>query len=147
MSETRNVELLRQGYKLWNDSKADSVGHWLNLVADDVKWTSLANGAAGMEFTAACGCKADVRRYFSELGKHWEMLHYTVEEFIAQGDRVVVLARCGWRNRDTGAAVETPKADILRMKDAKIVEYFEFYDTAAALAAAKPGKAAASKPS
>ena len=137
MSENDNVRILREAYALWNDSKADSVGHWMNLIADDVIWNSIAAGAAGMEFTRGCSCKADVQRYFSELGSRWEMIHYTVDEFIAQGDRVVMVGSCGWRSRSTGAEVETPKADIIRMKHSKIVEFYEFYDTAKALAAAQ----------
>jgi len=137
MTEQDNVQTLREAYQLWNDSKADSVGHWLELIADDVKWNSIADGAPGMEFTRACNCKADVQRYFADLGSQWEMIHYTVDEFIAQGDRVVMLGSCGWRGRRSGVVVETPKADIIRMKNSKIVEFYEFYDTAKTLAAAR----------
>ena len=137
MSEQENVRILREAYRLWNDSKADSVAHWFSLIADDVKWRSIADGAAGMEFTRPCNCKADVQRYFAELGERWEMTHYTVDEFIAQDDRVVMIGSCGWRSRSNGAVLDTPKADVFRMKDGKIVEFYEFYDTAKALAAAQ----------
>lgn len=140
MAEPDNVRILKAAYALWNGSKAKSVEHWLDLVTDDVTWKSLANGAVGMEFTADCNCKYDVQRYFENLGRDWEMVHYTVDEYIAQGDRVVALARCHWRHRHTGLHVETPKADIIRMRNSKIVEFFEFYDTAKALAAASGKK-------
>jgi ketosteroid isomerase-like protein len=137
MSEQQNVEILRRGYALWNDTKANSVAHWLDLIADDVQWRSLADGATGMEFTGACDGKPDVQRYFADLGGQWAMNYYTVEEFIAQGDRVVMVGRCGWRNKKTGATVDTPKVDIIRMRDSRIVGFFELYDTAKALAAAR----------
>jgi len=137
MVETDDFETLQEAYRLWNDSKADSVTHWTNLVADDVQWRSIADGVRGMEFSRACGCKDDVARYFSELAKEWGMIHYTVDEFICEGERFVMLGRCGWKNRRTGKAVETPKADIIRMRNGKIVEFFEFYDTAQAIAAAR----------
>ena len=142
MTEEENVETLRRAYALWNDSKADSVDHWLNLIADDVKWRSLAAGATGMEFTRDYDSKADVQRYFADLGSQWAMNYYTVEEFIAQGDRVVMVGRCGWRNKKTGATVDTPKVDILKMQDSRIVEFFELYDTAKVLAAARSAAAA-----
>ena len=34
----------------------------------------------------------------------------------------------------TGKIVETPKVDIITMEDSKIVDFFELYDTAKALA-------------
>jgi len=58
------------------------------------------------------------------------MLDWHVDQFIAQGDRVVVLSRCTWRYKRTGKTVSTPKADSWRLADGKAVEYFEYYDTA-----------------
>jgi uncharacterized protein len=142
MSEQENVEILRRGYALWNDTKANSVAHWLDLIADDVQWRSLADGATGMAFTRACNSKSDVQRYFAALAEEWAMDYYTVDEFIAQGDRVVMLGSCGWRNKKTGAKLDTPKVDVIRMRDSRIVEFFELYDTAKALAAAQSATAA-----
>ncbi len=63
------------------------------------------------------------------------MVHYYADEFIAQGDRLVMLGRCAWRNRQTGRIVKSPRADFLRMRDGKISSFFEFYDTAKTLSA------------
>lgn len=65
------------------------------------------------------------------------MNYYTVDEFIAQGDRVVMVGRCGWRNKKSGATIDTPKVDILTIRDSRIVDFFELYDTAKVLAAAR----------
>lgn len=137
MNDAANVAALRAGYRLWSERDPEAVAYWMNLLADDVSWRSLADGAAGMEFSRACHCKADVARYFEELARDWDMNHFTVDEFLAQGDRVVVLARCGWTHKRTGTAVESPKVDVFRMRDGKIVEFAEYYDTAKALAATK----------
>lgn len=136
MIEDENVRVLKEAYALWNDSKANSMEHWMNLLADGVHWGSISDQTPGMGFSRACQCKDDVARYFEEMGRDWEMLHYRVDEYIAQGDRVVVLANCAWKNRATGKTAETKKADIIRMQDGKIVEFFEFLDTAAAAGAA-----------
>ena len=137
MSEEKNVSLLREAYKHWDESKAASANHWLNLAAENVTWKSIGGGTAGLEFTRHCDSKAELKQYFAELSNDWEMLHYTVDEFIAQGDRVVMVGSCGWRNRSTGSVVETPKVDIVRMKDSKMVEFYEFFDTAKTLAASQ----------
>src|SRR4029079_9603186 len=76
--ESNNVALLQKGYALWAQSKApcEGVSCWMDMVADDVQWRSLAAGAAGVEFTRGCCSKCEVQRYFEELGKDWEMIAY-----------------------------------------------------------------------
>ena len=135
-NEARNVALVRAAYEAWSDSKGASTQQWLELMSHGVCFRSLAGGAPGLEFSRECAKRDDVARYFAELARDWEMIHYTVDELIAQGDRVVMLGSCGWRHRHSGRSVETPKADFLRMQDGKVVEFFEFYDTAKAIAAA-----------
>ncbi len=134
-TEETNIEILRPAYAGWNESKGHTADQWMGLIADDVRWNSITDGAPGMEFTACRCTKNEVQDYLRELAEEWELLHYTVNEFIAQGDRVVVLSNCAWQHRRTGKCVESPKADILTMRDGKIVEFFELFDTAKAFAA------------
>ncbi len=107
------------------------------MIDDKVNWRSIADGARGMEFTRVCCGKDEVAQYFQDLGDEWEMKHYTVDEFIAQGDRVVMLGSCGWTNRKTGQQVDTPKADFITMKDGRIIDFYEMYDTMKALEASR----------
>lgn len=135
-TEEQNVDLVREVYRHWSDSRADSALHWLKLVSDDVHWQSLSGGALGMQFTRECHSRQDVACYFHGLAHDWELIHYTAAEFIAQRDRVVMLGSCALRHKTTGKTMETPKADFITLKDGKIVEFLEFYDTAKAIAAA-----------
>jgi ketosteroid isomerase-like protein len=66
------------------------------------------------------------------------MIFYRVDEYVAQGDRVVAIGFTSWRNKLTGKIAATPKIDIWRMKDGKAVEFSEFYDTARLYAASEP---------
>ena len=134
--EARNVAILKQAYLLWNRNKEQAFDHWLALMDANIDWRSIANGAQGVEFTVSRSSKDGVLQYFQALAKEWEMLSYDANEFIAQGDRVVMVGRCEWRNRRTLKEIKTPKVDIFRMKDGRIVEFFELYDTAMVLAAA-----------
>ncbi|RZL89683.1 MAG: nuclear transport factor 2 family protein [Variovorax sp.] len=133
--EQKNVEILRDGYQRWHESRADSAAYWMSLMADDIRWRSLGAGAAGAEFTRECCSKPEVQRYFEQLGAQWELISYTADEFVAQGDRVVMLGRAQWKHRTTGKIVDTPKADVHRLRDGKVVDFMEFYDTAAAIGA------------
>ncbi|HEX4609481.1 MAG TPA: nuclear transport factor 2 family protein, partial [Urbifossiella sp.] len=82
--------------------------------------------------------KAGAERYFAGLAAEWEMVRFTPTEFIAQGDRVVVLSDVAFCYRPTGKVAESPKADVFRFRDGRIVEFFEFLDTAAAHAVTRP---------
>ncbi|HVO95812.1 MAG TPA: nuclear transport factor 2 family protein [Terriglobales bacterium] len=131
-----NLVALKEAYHLWHDTKGQSVDHWLDLMTDDVKFRSLAEGTRSMEFTRLSSCKQDVRSYFAGLTANWEMIHYRIDEYIVQGDRIVALGHCSFRNKRTGKLLETPKADFHRFRDGKICKFFELYDMAQTIAAA-----------
>jgi ketosteroid isomerase-like protein len=134
-----NVEKLRHAYQAWHDSRGTSVPAWMDLIADDLDMRSIADGAPGMEFSAPRRGRAEVEHYFAGLARDWEMIFYSADEFIAEGDRVVVLGRCRYRFKATGKEVESPIVNVWRFRDGKAVEFFETYDTARALAATRPG--------
>jgi uncharacterized protein len=129
------VSKLREAYESWDASKGINHEKWMELMSDHVVFRSLAGGSSGLEFTKECHSKDDVRGYFAGLSKDWEMIHYTPEQFIVEGENVAVRGTCGWKNRETKKIVQTPKADFFRFQNDKIVEFFEFYDTAKAIAA------------
>ena len=137
-NEIANVAALTTAYKLWNDSKGGSVDHWLGLLTDDVNFGSLAAGAVHMAFATDYDNKQKLKSYFDGLRMDWEMIHFTVDEFIAQNDSVVMRGRVAWRNKRTGKVCNSPKVDYWRFRDGKAVEFFEYFDTAGAQAAATP---------
>ena len=135
-SELQNVEILKDAYARWHDSKGDSVDHWMSVVSDDIQFGSLARGAPEMLFARTYDNREALRGYFEGLLSDWEMIHYTVEEFIAQGDAVFMRGSTAWRNKRTGRTAETPKVDFWRFRNGKAVEFYEYYDTARVIAAA-----------
>ena len=135
-NEAANVEILKTAYARWHESKGGSVDHWLGLVADDIAFGSQAAGAAPLTYLRSYDNRAALRGYFDGLLADWEMIHYTVDEFVAQGDAVFMRGSTAWRNKRTGKVADTPKADFWRFRDGKAVEFFEYYDTAGLLRAA-----------
>ena len=134
----QNVAILKEAYRQWHDTRGASVKVWLDLMADDVKVRSLADGKPAASFTTASNSKEQFKRYFDGLLAEWDMIHYKTDQFIAEGDRVAMLGSTAWRNRRTGREVNTPKADFWTFRDGKIVAFYERYDTAALVAAAQP---------
>jgi ketosteroid isomerase-like protein len=137
--ETENIEILKRAYRDWESTKGAGTHELENLFDKNLRFTSLANAAdKAVAFTAPRQGKDDFMSYLDGLTSDWEMLFYRVDEYIAQGERVVAIGSTSWRNKATRKIVTTPKVDVWRMKNRKAVELAEYYDTAQLIAAAKP---------
>ncbi len=129
--EAANVEALKRAYGVWIETKGDADAAWEPLIADDFQYRSLAAGRAGAEFTKPLSCKKDLfLDFFDELKKVWVMEDLRIDDYIADGDRVVAIGHMRWKNRESGALFDTPKADIWTFRDGKAVAFMEFMDTA-----------------
>ncbi|MEM8836813.1 MAG: nuclear transport factor 2 family protein [Pseudomonadota bacterium] len=129
-SETeKNRAIMKEAYQKWHDTKGGSVDHWMEIMSPDIEFLSLANGAGDAGFTKAARSSTDMRGYFEAISTNFDMIHYTVDQFIAEGDMVVAVGSCAWTVKANGMRVETPKVDVIRLKDGKIVSFYEFYDT------------------
>ena len=138
--EARNVEILKKAYGRWSESLGGSVDDWLAICDPNISFGSLAQGAPeGARYLTEYRSRDALKDYFAGLERDWSMIEYAMQNFVAQGDRVVVLGRCAWRYKKTGKVVWTHKADSWRFANGKAVEYFEFYDTAQVHAAVAEG--------
>lgn len=135
--EARNTEILRTAYQCWADSKGGSCDHWLEMLAENIHFGSLAQGRPdSLAFTQTRAHRDGVAEYLKALTENWAMINYIVDQYVAQGDRVVAIGRTAWRNRSTGKVADTPKVDVWRFDDAgKAIEFYEYYDTAGMIAA------------
>ena len=136
--ETTNVALLKDAYGRWNGSKGASVDHWFEIVDPNIKFGSLARGAPPVAFLTTYDNREALRQYFNDLLSSWTMIHYTVDEYVAQGEAVFARGSCAWTNKQTGRSVETPKVDFWRFRGGKAIEFYEYYDTASVFQAASP---------
>ena len=66
------------------------------------------------------------------------MVFYRVDEYVAQGPRVVALAECSWTNRNTGKTITIPKVDVWKFRNGKAIQFMEYYDTQKLLEASRP---------
>jgi ketosteroid isomerase-like protein len=132
MSEKeRNVEVLKEAYRRWFETRGQSADHWLSICAEKIRFGSLARGnEPNASFLTDYHGRDALRGYFTGLIADWEMMEFRVDHFVADGDRVVMIGHCTWRYRKNGIVVATPKLDTWRFADGKAIEYFEFYDTA-----------------
>ncbi|MBS0263548.1 MAG: nuclear transport factor 2 family protein [Planctomycetes bacterium] len=132
-----HVELLQRAYQRWEASRAADTAAWTELISDDVLMSSLGDAEPELEFASQRRGRDLAHQYFFDITKAWEMNFFRAEQFIAEGDWVVMQGRCGWTFRTTQKAVESPIVHVFRFQDGKITEFHEFFDTARALAATR----------
>jgi hypothetical protein len=71
----------------------------------------------------------------NESVDHWlSIVADDIHEFVAQGDAVVMRGTMAWTNNATGKSFHSPKLDFWRFRNGKAIEFYEFFDTAAAIA-------------
>jgi ketosteroid isomerase-like protein len=138
VATTANVKMLRKLYARWNETKGGNATAraFVNILSANVLWGSLGAGAKPIAFTQTRKTREEVGRYFRELGSAFQMNFYDVKEYIAAGAFVLVLAEVSFTNKKTGRTFVSPKADLWRFAHGKATEFYEYYDTAKAVAAA-----------
>lgn len=85
-------------------------------------------------FAGSHAGKEGVQRALELIAREYEWLAYQARDFIAEGDRVVALTEGLILHRASGKALPMRMVDIIRIEDGRIVEFTEFFDSAAMLA-------------
>ena len=120
---------VRRAYARWEETKGASAQAFLDLFAPDIVLRTalapfephpLAHDRIGIEHA---------RDYFESLVLNLEMLEYATEAVVAEGDRVVWIGHCRWRERRGRREVGTPKVDVWRFEHGKAVSVLEMFDT------------------
>ena len=137
--EEKNMAIVSAAYQQWHDSKGGSVENWIDLMSDDVQFQSMGEDSGeGLAFARAYRSMAKLADYFRGLLQAMEMIHYTADQYIAQGDTVVMIGSTAWQSKATGKRFDTPKVDVLKLRNGKVVEFAEYFDTAKVLATLQP---------
>ncbi|MDP9137740.1 MAG: nuclear transport factor 2 family protein [Pseudomonadota bacterium] len=131
-----HLATLKGLYKRWSETKGANFEEIMALLADDAVWRSIANGLHGLSFAREPLNKGNVRTYFENLFKDWELVFFDVERMVAQANTVVVISEASFRHRRTGKSFMSPKVDVWDFKRGKVVGFFEYFDTASAIRSA-----------
>ena len=121
-----NTETVKKAYELFGAGDIDGL---LSLNSDDISWTipTIEN----VPFTGSRTGKPAVAEFFKLLADAEEFTHFAPTEFIADGDRVVALGSAKGRVKSTGNQFATDWVHIFTVKDGKITNFLEFFDSAA----------------
>jgi uncharacterized protein len=115
-------------YDAFNRGETDTI---LESLTEDVVWD--VPGTA--PFTGRRFGREQVREFFDSLARHATIEQFDADEFLADGDRVVVLGRQRASVRETGTKYESRWAHVFRLRGGKITEAYLYRDTQAEAAA------------
>lgn len=130
MSEQDNVELVQRAYAAHGRGDVEYV---LSCLSPQIDWEIPAVPA--LSFTGKRHGAAAVADYFRLSSEQQVVRELTPKEFIAQGDKVVVLGHGGWTAKQTGQDFDSDWVHVFTVKDGKIAAFREFMDVHVAVEA------------
>ena len=123
------LEQLKSAYHNWRSTKGGNLDEVLNLFDEQIEMHSVLEPEVKHELARVQTSREDTRKYFKELLDNWEMIDFPTEKIVADGDTVVWIGRCHWRNKHSGNELETPKIDVWKFRNGKAVRFFEMFDS------------------
>jgi len=131
MNEDINVKSVKDAYMAFQDRNIPAL---LRCLTDDVQWFEV--GPQDVIPTAGLRKgRKQVEEFFTTLEATEDVQSFRPQNFIAQGDMVVVLGELTSRVRSTGSVINSPWVHVFKVSAGKISEFRSFYDSAAAVTA------------
>jgi ketosteroid isomerase-like protein len=122
-----NKDFVKGIYKAF--ARGDAAGVMASLDSD-ILW-AYPDGLSFTEGSPFRGPSEVFNKVFVRLATEWENFKVEPVEYIAEGDRVVVLVHETGSYRETGATVEVDSAHVWTIRDGRVVEFYAYADTLA----------------
>lgn len=133
-----NLDVIQRGYEAFGRGDINAM---LESFDEEITWVT-----PGPRELATSGNRTGrqaVAQFFAAVNDIFDIQRFEPREFIAQGDRVIVLGSETARVRTTGKVVELDWVHVFAMRNRKVIAFQEFFDTAAVVAAMDAAHAAA----
>jgi ketosteroid isomerase-like protein len=127
MAEQENVQVVREAYAAF--MRAD-IPALLGLLTEDVAWETPGRPEV-IPYAGRRSGRGEVGEFFEILDGAEEFTRFEPGEFIAQGDRVVVLGNYAGRVRASGGPYDLEWVHVFTVRDGRIAAFREYIDTAA----------------
>lgn len=134
MGAEENAQLVEKAYA---DFKRGNIPAILEALTEDVDWF-IPGPTEVVPFAGRRRGPRQVGEFFTALAESQTAREFEPREFIAQGDKVVVLGYQRWTVHSTGRTYEDNWAHVFTMRNGKVAEFREYHDTHAEAAAHKP---------
>lgn len=126
MNEQQNIEVVQQAYQAFGTGNIPGL---LDLMDENIEWRSPT--VDGSPLLNAYDGREGVAEFFKTLGESHQFSDFQPREFIAQNDKVVVLGEMTATVHETGRDFQSEWVHVFTVRDGKITNFKEFYDTAA----------------
>lgn len=137
MSTQESVQVVKDGYAAFG--RGDIAG-LLALLAEDVEWHI---PGAGLPLAGTYRGHDGVAKFFQKLSEETEILDFQPREFVADGDRVLVVGSERAKVRATNRTVELGWIMSFTVRGGKLAIFREYTDTKALADAYESSAAAA----
>lgn len=129
MSEQQNLEVVRRGYDAFGRGDMDAL---LSSFDEQIEWVT--PGPQDLATSGRRRGRQQVAEFFAAVNEIFDIQRFEPKEFIAQGDRVMVLGDETVRVKATGKVLDDDWAHVFTLRNGKIVAFQEYIDTAAVVA-------------
>jgi ketosteroid isomerase-like protein len=136
MSEQQNLDLVRKGYEAFG--RGDIPG-LLALLDEQISWVT--PGPADLPTAGTRRGHQAVQEFFQTLQNMGDILRFEPKEFLAQGDRVVVLGDDDTRVKATGNTVTFRWVHVFTVRNGKVAAFEEVGDVSAMVAEVRGAQA------
>ena len=133
MNARDNKQLVMECYQLFLKGDIRSL---LDRCQDDADWVERDSDC--IPFAGTYHGKGEIAEFFTKLAEGAEALSFAPREFIAEGDKVVVVGEASWLAKPTGRSFDSPWVHVLTVRDGKIARFEAYNDTAPAERAFRP---------
>jgi uncharacterized protein len=126
MAVQENVQIVKDGYAAF--ARGDIQG-LLALFAEDIEW--IVPGEGGFPLAGTYRGHAGVAGLFQKISEMFEISFLETREFVAQGDRVLVVGFDRGRVKATNRTVEGHWIMAFTVRNGKVTNVREYLDTLA----------------
>ena len=123
MSEQQNVDMVRQAYAAFANNDLE---HVLGCMSPQVEWVT--PDVPSLPFTGRRQGREQIAEYFRLNRELLDMRAFIPQEFVAQGNKVVVLGHGAWTSKETGRDFESDWVHVYTVEGGEIVAFREFLD-------------------
>jgi ketosteroid isomerase-like protein len=133
MSEEQNQQVVRGLFEAFGRGDVPSM---LAALSEDVDWR--IDGPASVPYFGRHAGHEGVVDFLTKLGSNVEMERFEPRDFIAKGDRVVVLGGERGRVKTTGRAFDNEWAMVFTLEGGKIKSFRSYEDSGAVAEGFRP---------
>jgi ketosteroid isomerase-like protein len=123
MSEQQNLEVVRRGYDAFGHGDIETL---LGLFDEQIEWVT--PGPPEVKVSGRRVGRQAVAEFFTSLSELFDIQRFEPREFVAQGDRVIVLGEDTTVVRATGKAINGSWAHAFTLRDGRVVAFQEYLD-------------------